>query len=140
MSTRILVVDDEKEIMDHLAKVLRERGYEVVVRASGQAAIESVKMKAPDLVLLDLKMPGLDGIETLRRLRRIAPGITVIILTGFGTLATAREAMRLGATDYITKPFNLAFLLTVIRDAIKEKAQPGSLLLNITRRQMERNP
>jgi DNA-binding NtrC family response regulator len=121
MSVSILVVDDEKEVRDLLMKFLMEEGYSVTGAASGKAAIQAVKTKRPDLVLLDLKMSGLDGIQTMKRLREIDRDLIVMLLTGYGTLQTAREAMKLGALDYVTKPFNPAFLKAVIQDALAEK-------------------
>lgn len=123
MSASILVVDDEKEFRDLLKRILMEEGYSVAEEASGHAAIGAVKTKRPDLVLLDLRMPGLDGIQTMKRLKKIAPGLNIVVLTGYGTIETAREAMRLGALDYVTKPLNPAFLKAVIEDALAEKVR-----------------
>lgn len=121
MSASILVVDDEKGFRDLLKRILMGEGYSVTEEASGHAAIGAVKTKRPDLVLLDLRMPGLDGIQTMKRLKKIAPGLNIVVLTGYGTIETAREAMRLGALDYVTKPLNPAFLKAVIEDALAEK-------------------
>lgn len=119
MSAFILAVDDEQDIRTALQKLLEAEGYEVAVASSGREAIAAAKARLPDLILLDIKMPGLDGLATFRRLKRIHPEVVVVILTGYGTIATARQAMKLGACDYATKPINLPFLRSVIRDALE---------------------
>lgn len=121
MAAFILAVDDEQDIRTALQKLLEAEGYEVAVAASGREAIATAKARLPDLILLDIKMPGLDGMATFRRLKKIYPEVVVVILTGCGTIATAREAMKLGAFDYVTKPLNPPFLKTVIRDALEAR-------------------
>ncbi|MDD5038499.1 MAG: response regulator [Dehalococcoidales bacterium] len=101
---KILVVDDEKHIRDSCIKLLQRKRFEAEGAASGSEALEKIKEQAYDLVLLDVRMPGMDGIETLRRAREIAPNILVLVLTGHGTIDTANEAMKLGAAGFIRKP------------------------------------
>jgi len=116
----VLVVDDEKGVCDILKKILLQDGYEIYTVTSGARALLLMKGKPADLVLLDIMMPGMDGIETLRKLRDFNQDVVVIILTAYGTLGTAREAMELGAYDYITKPFNAEFVKSMVREGLEE--------------------
>src|SRR3990170_2063520 len=99
MSKTILVVDDEKEICTVLSDNLSREGYRVFVAYEGKTALELVRKEKPDLVLLDIKMPKMNGIEVLRRIKKIKKETVVIMLTAYGTLETARKAMKLGAYD-----------------------------------------
>lgn len=119
-SDNILVVDDEKGVCNILKKILVQDGYQVVTATSGARALTSLKKKPVDLVLLDIKMPGMDGIEMMRKLREFNKDVVVIILTAYGTLGTAREAMQLGAYDYITKPFDADFVKSMVREGLEE--------------------
>lgn len=102
---RILVVDDEKNIRLVLDQCLSEEGYRVETAVSGEHAVEKFTAEPYDLVLLDMKMPGMDGIEVLRRIKRAAADVPVIMVTGYGSIETAVETMKLGAVDYLRKPF-----------------------------------
>src|SRR5437870_12528927 len=104
LSLPALVVDDEPQIRVFLADILEAEGFKVVAVAGGQAALEYVRSSAPGLVLLDLSMPGLDGMETLRRLKAAGLQAPVIILSGHGNIRSGTEAIALGAYDYLTKP------------------------------------
>lgn len=115
----ILVIDDEKGVCDFFEKVLTEEGYRVLSSLSGESGLVIAKRENPDLVLLDLKMPGMDGIEALRQVKKIDKNIVVVILTAYGTMETARVAMRLGAFDYLTKPFDLEYVKAVVKDGLK---------------------
>jgi two-component system response regulator AtoC len=101
---RILVVDDEPAVRDSMSEWLREDGYEVSVAASGPEALELVKKQNSNIMLLDLKMPGMDGIETLKRAKEISPDTEIIMVTAYATVDTAVEAMKQGAYDYLVKP------------------------------------
>jgi DNA-binding NtrC family response regulator len=114
---RVLLVDDEVEFLEILAERLRSRGLDVTCAVSGEEALEIAGEKAFDAVVLDLAMPGLDGIETLRRLRDAEPEIQVMILSGRATVDTAVEAMRLGAIDILEKPAEVEALVERIRQA-----------------------
>jgi two-component system response regulator AtoC len=118
----ILVVDDEEKQRDLLAGFLRKKGYAVTTLASGKEAIEKNRATGFDLAILDLKMPEVDGIETMSRMREIDPETYFIILTGYGTVESAVEAMRCGAYDYINKPINLDELELLIERIYKEQA------------------
>jgi two-component system, response regulator, stage 0 sporulation protein F len=107
---RILIVDDEESVRDVLAEYFTEHGYDVVTAESGTQALASLPDYRPDLVLLDIRMPGLDGIETLRRLRQVAPAVAVIMVTANEDVALARDTLKIGALDYVAKPFDFAYL------------------------------
>ena len=104
MPPKILVVDDEKHIRDSCIKLLQRKRYDAEGAASGAEALEKIRVTAYDLVLLDVRMPGMDGIEALRHAKKIVPDLLVIVLTGHGTIDTANEAMELGAAGFIRKP------------------------------------
>ncbi len=122
--THILVVDDEKVVRDGCSKVLTGRGYEVYTAENGEQAIYMLKDKNIDLILLDLKMPGMSGEELLEIVVNKYPDLPVIIITGHGTVDTAVECMKKGAYDFITKPFQIdQFLLTISRAAEKRRLE-----------------
>ena len=110
----VLIVDDERELRDIVSTLLVERGHSTQCVASGEAALSVADGRQPDLVLLDLHLDGIDGMETLRQLRASAPHAPIVILTAFGNVQAAVKAMRLGATDFISKPFNNQVLLASI--------------------------
>lgn len=116
----ILVVDDDPEIVTLLSKILLSEGYNVINAQNGLEALRKVEKGGIDLVILDLIMPEMGGIEVLKRLGDIAPKLPVIVLTGHGDLQTAREAMMLGAYEYITKPFDADFVKAVVKKAFKK--------------------
>ena len=119
MKHTILVVDDEKEICDLFQDFLTQEGYQVFTATNGVEAISLGKQERLDLALVDIKMPGIDGIEAFQELKKVKKDMEVIILTGYGTLKTAKEAMRLGAYDYLTKPFDLGLVKNIIREALE---------------------
>jgi two-component system KDP operon response regulator KdpE len=121
--TRLLIVDDELAFLRALTLSLRARGYEVDVAANGEAGLEAASAKRPDLVVLDLGLPGLSGLEVLRRLRSWTE-VPVIVLSARHSEPTKVEALDLGADDYVTKPFGFEELLARIRAAVR-KSQPG---------------
>ena len=119
MSKTILVVDDEKDIRTSLTGILEDEGYQIVTAASGTEALERVREELPDLVLLDIWMPGLDGLETLEKLKSLQPALTVIMISGHGTIETAVRATKLGAFDFIEKPLSLDKVLIAISNALR---------------------
>lgn len=127
----ILIVDDERVLRNLFNKALTEEGYNVLVAENGEKAIDVVKKDEPDLVLLDIRMPGMGGMDVLRRLKAIRSGLPVVILTGYGTIDSARVAMMLGAHDYVTKPFNLDYLKAVIKDALKSAVRKTETKMNL---------
>jgi DNA-binding NtrC family response regulator len=114
---RILLVDDEEEFVLALAKRLRARGLDVEVAGDGESAVEKVKQSGFGVILLDLAMPGIDGLETLKRLREVDPDLQVVLLTGHGSIKTGVEAMEEGAVDFLEKPAEFADVLAKIREA-----------------------
>jgi len=111
---RILLVDDERALKAALATALRRSGYEVLLADSGEAALQVAETTPVDLLLTDLRMPGMGGLELLSRFRERQRSAAVIVMTAYGSLETAAEAMRLGAADYLTKPFKVADLCAVV--------------------------
>ena len=101
----LLVADDDPAVRQSLERALTREGYAVVLAADGQAALERLQSGGVDLILSDLKMPGLTGLELLRQAKAVAPDVDVILLTAFGTVEEAVKAMKDGATDFLTKPF-----------------------------------
>ncbi|HXC62076.1 MAG TPA: sigma-54 dependent transcriptional regulator, partial [Nitrospiria bacterium] len=115
----VLIVDDEKVEAGILGEILTHEGFDVTTQTDPEQAAALVQKQSFDLVLCDLKMPKIDGIELLQQLRRIHPDLTVIIMTAYGTIETAVNAMRQGAFDYVTKPFSKEQLLITVQRAIK---------------------
>ncbi len=115
----ILIVDDEKSIRDSLTGILQDEGLSPISVESGEAAIAKVSEEKPDLILLDIWMPGMDGMETLTRIRNIYPDQLVVIMSGHGTIETAVKATKLGAYDFIEKPLSLEKVLLCIQNAVK---------------------
>jgi DNA-binding NtrC family response regulator len=122
LAPRILIVDDEERFRVTLGKRLTEREFDVTTVGSGQEALEEIKRKLYDVIILDVKMPGLDGIETLSRIKTLNPGIEVILLTGHSSVDTAVKGLRIGAYDYLLKPYELETLLEKINGAYNLKA------------------
>src|SRR5437867_7585028 len=116
--SRILVIDDEAAIRDSLRMTLEYEGYDFVGAATGQEGLALVERETPDLVLLDVKMPGMDGLEVLDRLRAMNEALPVVIISGHGTVSTAVEATKLGAFDFIEKPLASERVLVTIRNAL----------------------
>ncbi|WP_003544475.1 sigma-54-dependent transcriptional regulator [Desulfotomaculum nigrificans] len=118
MTRKILVIDDEEHMCWALEKGLRQEGYQVLTATRGKQGLELIRNEVPSLVILDLKMPEMDGLEVLVRAKEMMPKLPVIMITAHGTIDTAIEAMKLGATDYITKPFDLDELKLVVKQAL----------------------
>jgi DNA-binding response OmpR family regulator len=118
MNVKILVVDDEPVIRDSLRDVLQAEGYQIDCAENGEAAIEALKQADYDLMLLDIRMPGMSGIEVLQYAGQIAPDTKVILLTAHGTLETAVDALRHGAHDYILKPASSSSILGSVARAL----------------------
>jgi two-component system response regulator PilR (NtrC family) len=117
----IHIIDDEPVIRDVLAQLLTSEGYEIELSSSGEEALEKFPSQSFDVILLDLLMPGLDGIETLRRIKRLDPLAAVIIITAYGSVESAIAAMKIGALDYVQKPFKHDDLLVVLEKALERK-------------------
>src|SRR3954447_24484106 len=119
--SRVLVIDDEAAIRDSLRMTLEYEGYEFIGAATGHEGLALAERDAPDLVLLDVKMPGMDGIEVLERLRNMNDTVPVIVVSGHGTIQTALEAMKKGAFDFIEKPFASERVLVSLRNALDSR-------------------
>jgi len=120
---QILVVDDEPLVTRSCRRVLSEAGYKVETAGSGRDGIRLALRKGFDVVLTDLKMPDLDGMEVVRTLRREQPATAIVVITGYGTIPSAVEAAKLGASDYIEKPFTPARLLQAAAEAVRVAAE-----------------
>lgn len=117
----ILVVDDEKNIRMLLSDCLEMAGYKVDIAIDGEHALEKAKASGYDLVLLDMKLPGIDGLEVLRQIKMRDSNQTVIMITAHGTVATAVEAMKLGAVDYLQKPFTPEEIRAIVRKVLDRR-------------------
>src|SRR5512139_2625634 len=137
MQSRILVVDDEKEIREFLSKALtRIAGFHVEMAEDGEEALKKIEQDKLDLILTDLKMPKVDGLKLITEIAKTKPEILTILMTGHGTIDSALEAMKRGASDYLTKPINLDELVLRIQKVLDEKQRFLSLQGYIT--QLER--
>lgn len=119
MAEKILVVDDEPSILQSLKGVLEDEGYETVLAGSGEAALEEIVRDPPDLVLLDIWLPGMDGMEVLERIKKTHPSLPVIIISGHGTIETAVRATRTGAFDFVEKPLSVERILVSVQNALQ---------------------
>jgi DNA-binding NtrC family response regulator len=121
MAEKILLVDDEKEFLTVMSERMTARGMDVTTADSAQEALQQVESGTYDAIVLDLKMPGMDGIETLKAIKMRNPTLQVILLTGHATLEKGVEAMKLGAMDFVEKPADLNTLTEKIRTAQARK-------------------
>ena len=121
MSEKVLLVDDEVDFLDTLSERMRTRGMEVSTSSSGVEALQKVEKEAYDVIILDLMMPGVDGLEALKILKAKRPELQVILLTGHATVEKGIEAMKLGATDFVEKPADLETLTQKIKNAHAKK-------------------
>jgi len=119
MARTILIVDDEESILRSLEGILSDEGFEVINAMSGAEAMEKIQEELPDLVLLDIWMPGKDGIETLADIKASYPSLQVVMMSGHGTIETAVKATKVGAYDFIEKPLSLEKLLLSVNNALE---------------------
>lgn len=117
MSEKVLLVDDEEEFVETLAERMRTRGMDVSTSGSGVDALQLVEDEDFDVVVLDLKMPGIDGLDALKRIKRRRPEIQVVLLTGYATVEKGVEAIKEGALEFLEKPVDLASLTEAIHKA-----------------------
>ena len=121
MGSKILVVDDEISVCKVLSKLLEYEGYDVEVSLSAEEALEKINKTVFDLIISDIKMPGMDGFELLKKIRAINVDSAVIFITGYGSVDSAIEAIKLGASDYIEKPFEIGQLKDLVSEVLKEQ-------------------
>jgi len=122
----ILVVDDEESIRSSLSGILSDEGFNVILAEDGKKALNVAGSESPDLVLLDIWMPGMDGMETLKKMKEEIPSLPVIMMSGHGTIETAVQATKLGAYDFIEKPFNKLTKLHKLMESYDHKHNPSS--------------
>ncbi|NJD90076.1 MAG: sigma-54-dependent Fis family transcriptional regulator, partial [Geobacter sp.] len=118
MAQTVLVVDDEAGIRSALQGILEDEGYVVSLAVDGLDAIESLQRDLPDLVMLDIWMPRMDGMDTLARIKELYPELAVVMISGHGTIETAVKSTKLGAFDFIEKPLSLEKVLVTVHNAI----------------------
>ena len=118
MTKKLLIVDDEIEICDFLKSFFEDRDFRVAVANNGTQALEQMDSFHPEVVLLDIQMPGMDGLQTLKKIKEMHPKVKVIMVTAVETQEKIEEAMRLGADNYITKPLSLEYLEKDVQDKI----------------------
>ena len=123
MEKKVLIVDDEERVVQSIAGVLEDEGFRVTKAKSGEEAIKVFQQEEPDITLLDIWMPGMDGIEVLKRLKWISPDCQVIMISGHATISTAMTAVKLGAFDFIEKPLSLDVLLMTIHRALDQQKE-----------------
>jgi len=115
---KVLIIDDEQSICELLTRILKAE-HEVKASQDPEEALKLVESYKPDCILLDIKMPKIDGVEVLSRIKALDPKIGAIMITGYGNLQTAMESMKLGAFDYITKPFGLDFVKGLVNRCLE---------------------
>src|SRR5579871_446159 len=120
-SLRVLFVDDEEHLQDVMRSELPRLGHEVTVCPDGRAALKALEKNSFDAAILDLRMPGMTGIEVLEHLKKVSPDTEAVVMTGHASMETAIEAVRLGAFDYVTKPCKLAQVETVLRKVAEKR-------------------
>ena len=118
---RILVIDDEPVICDGCRLILSEKGYQVDTCPSGSSGLASIATGAYDVILLDMKLPDMDGMEILKRVRTDQPAVNIIVMTGYSTVSNAVEAMKVGAFDYLAKPFDDEQISLAVQKAVENK-------------------
>ena len=118
MFPSILIVDDEASILKALSDILSDEGFETITVSNGYEALKILESESPDLVLLDIWMPGIDGIDTLKEIKKIHPTTPVIMITGHGTIETAVNATKIGAFDFIEKPLSIDKVIVGINNAL----------------------
>ncbi|MBU1422878.1 MAG: sigma-54 dependent transcriptional regulator [Bacteroidetes bacterium] len=115
----ILIVDDDRDIRFNLSTILKDAGYEIITVSDGHKALKEVERRAPNLALLDIRLPGMDGMKVLEEMRKKDKDLIIIMLTAYGDVKSAVSAMKLGAFDYVTKPFNDEELILIIKKALQ---------------------
>lgn len=126
-SIKVMVIDDDDFVLELLDEFLTDSGYDVYTTDSGEAALEQIKTASPDVALVDFKLPGMDGLETIRRISEVSSDTVTIIMTGFPTLDSSIMAIKLGASDYILKPFKLDEVSLSLQKAVRERRMKSEM-------------
>lgn len=126
MSLRVLVVDDDRVLRERMARAFRDRGFDVSAAGDADEAMTAVDERAPDRAVVDLRMPGRSGLELVRELRERLPDAKIVVLTGYGSIASAVEAMKLGATNYLSKPADADDVLAAFEAPAESEGQGES--------------
>jgi two-component system cell cycle response regulator len=121
-NTQIMIVDDEENILKLMQHSLQENGHNVAVFSDAEDAIEEIEKEAYDLIITDLKMPKLSGIEFVKKVKKISPKTDLVVMTGYPSVETAVECMKLGATDYLAKPLDLEYLNIIVEKSLYKRA------------------
>jgi DNA-binding NarL/FixJ family response regulator len=126
---KILIIDDDRDMQSLLSDVIRPEGYEVITASNGKHALREITPSFPDLTLLDIKLPGMDGMKVLKEIKKIDQHSIVIMLTGYGDIKDAVQSMKMGAFNYITKPFDNEEMIINIKEALEIRG-PGNKQLS----------
>jgi len=121
VKAKLLVVDDQMGVRRLLYEAFSVEGYEVEMAANGHEALEKVKLAMPDLILMDMKMPGMNGLQTLQEIKKINDAVVVIMMTAYGELEIVAEAVKLGIKEYVTKPFDINELRETVKKLVLKK-------------------
>lgn len=137
---KLMLVDDEERFLSTTQKLLAKKGYEALTATSGAEALKTLSAKNIHVVILDVKMPGMDGITTLKEIKRLHPLVEVIMLTGHGTIDSAVEGLKSGATDYLTKPADIDELLGKVEEAFEKRQRLEEKIRMAQARQTMKSP
>ncbi len=118
---KILIIDDDKGIQSVLSDIIRSEGYETVTAGNGRNALKEIAKCPPDLILLDIRLPGMDGMKILEKIKKTDQNMIVIMLTGYGDIKDAVQSMKMGAFNYITKPFENEEIMLNIKEALQTR-------------------
>jgi DNA-binding response OmpR family regulator len=118
---KIMLVDDEERFLQTTQKMIAKKGYDAITATSGEEGLKKLEDELVHVVILDVKMPGMDGVETLKQIKQKFPMVEVIMLTGHATAESAVEGLKLGATDYLTKPANIEDLIAKAEEAFNKR-------------------
>jgi len=137
---RIMLVDDEERFLETTRKLIERKGVDVTTAAGGSEALEKLRTEIVHVIILDVKMPGMDGIETLHQIKRQFPMVEVIMLTGHGTVESAVEGLKSGATDYLTKPTDIGELISKAEEAFEKRQRLEEKIRVAQTRQFMKSP
>ncbi len=123
--SHLLIIDDEQSICWGLSQLAAELGHRATTSVSAEQGLAAAAKDRPDMIMLDVRLPGMDGLAAMQRFQKTVPGVPIVIMTAYGELSTAVAAVRNGAFDYLTKPFDLAVAQRVIESALRHAARPA---------------